>query len=213
MKTDELITMLASGAGAVEPRVWRTRYALALAAGVIGALLLMAVFLGARPDLAVVARIPAFWVKFAFPGALAAAVLLATVRLSRPGVPPGFAWLGIAAPLLAIWLLGAVEITGAAPDQRAALFWGKTWATCPFYVALLSVPAFIALLWVMKSLAPTRLALAGASAGFLAGTVGAAAYALYCPESGASFLGVWYVLGMLIPATLGAVIGPRLLRW
>lgn len=213
MKTDDLITMLANNAGAVEPRIWRRRYALALAAGAIGAVVLMAVFLGARSDLAVVARIPAFWVKFAFPGALAAGVLLAATRLSRPGVPLGLAWLGIAAPLLAIWLLGAIELSGATPDQRAALFWGTTWATCPLYVALLSVPAFIALLGVMKTMAPTRLALAGAMAGLLAGTVGAAAYALYCPESGASFLGFWYVLGMLIPATLGAVIGPRLLRW
>lgn len=213
MKTDDLILMLASDAGPVVPRVWRQRYALALGAGVIGAVLLMVALLGPRSDLAVVAQIPKFWVKFAFPGALAAGVLLAAVRLSRPGVPLGFAWLAIAAPLLAIWLMGAIELSGATPVQRSVLFWGTTWATCPFYVALLSVPAFIALLWVMKTLAPTRLALAGAMAGWLAGAVGAAAYALYCPESGASFLGVWYVIGMLIPAALGALIGPRLLRW
>lgn len=213
MKTDELIGLLAAGAAPVPQHVWRGRYALALGAGMLGALLLMAAVLGVRPDIAVVMQIPAFWVKFAFPGALAAGVLLAAVRISRPGVPLGFAGLAIAAPLLAIWLLGAIELTGAAPDQRAALFWGKTWATCPLYVALLSVPAFIALLWVMKTLAPVRLALAGAASGLLAGTVGAAAYALYCPESGASFLGVWYVIGMLIPTALGALIGPRLLRW
>jgi hypothetical protein len=81
------------------------------------------------------------------------------------------------------------------------------------YVALLSIPTFIAMLWVMKTLAPTQLARAGAAAGLVAGAVGAMAYALYCPESGASFLGVWYVIGMLIPATLGAAIGPRVLRW
>ncbi len=213
MKTAQLIELLASDADPIAPRIWRVRYAIALAAGLAGAMLLMVILLGVRPDLAEVVRIPAFWVKFAFPGALAACALVAASRLSRPGVPLGRVLIVLCAPLLAIWLLGAIELTGATPEQRQVLFWGNTWATCPLYVALLSVPAFIALLWVMKTLAPTRLALAGAAAGLLAGTVGAMAYALYCPESGASFLGFWYVLGMLIPTTLGAIIGPRILRW
>jgi hypothetical protein len=38
-------------------------------------------------------------------------------------------------------------------------------------------------------------------------------YAFHCPELAAPFLGVWYVLGMLIPAALGALIGPRVLHW
>jgi hypothetical protein len=38
-------------------------------------------------------------------------------------------------------------------------------------------------------------------------------WVLAAMELAASFLGTWYVLGMLIPAVLGALIGPRLLRW
>jgi hypothetical protein len=29
----------------------------------------------------------------------------------------------------------------------------------------------------------------------------------------APFIGFWYLLGMLIPAAAGALLGPRLLRW
>ena len=29
----------------------------------------------------------------------------------------------------------------------------------------------------------------------------------------APFLAVWYVLGMLVPTALGALVGPRVLRW
>jgi hypothetical protein len=65
----------------------------------------------------------------------------------------------------------------------------------------------------MKGLAPTRLALAGAAAGLLAGSAGALIYALHCPEMEAPFLAIWYLLGMLIPTAVGAAIGPRLLRW
>ncbi|MDH1161872.1 DUF1109 domain-containing protein, partial [Pseudomonas otitidis] len=35
----------------------------------------------------------------------------------------------------------------------------------------------------------------------------------HCPEMGVPFWGVWYLLGMLLPTVLGAVLGPRLLRW
>ena len=65
----------------------------------------------------------------------------------------------------------------------------------------------------MKGLAPTRPALAGAASGLLAGALGALVYALHCPEMAAPFLGIWYLLGMLIPAVVGAMVGPLLLRW
>jgi hypothetical protein len=213
MKTDELIAMLASDAGPVAPRVWQQRYVLALGAGVLGALLLMVILLGVRPDIAEAVRLPMFWVKLAFPAVLAAVTLLAAVRLSRPGMALGHIAFALAAPVLAIWLLAAVSLLGTAPEDRVMLVWGETWAACLVNVPLLSVPAFIGLLWVMKSMAPVRPALAGAAAGLLAGAISAAVYALHCPELAAPFIGLWYTLGMLIPAALGALVGARLLRW
>lgn len=212
MKTDELIAMLAGDAGAVASRVWQQRYALALVAGLAGAMLLMILLLGVRPDIADAVRLPMFWVKLAFPAALAAGALLAAVRLSRPGVAIGRAGAMLAAPVLAIWVLAALVLLGA-PEDRAMLIWGETWAACLINIPMLSVPAFVAVFWVMKSLAPVRPAVAGAAAGLLAGAVSAVAYALHCPELAAPFIGLWYLLGMLIPAVLGALIGQRLLRW
>lgn len=212
MKTDELIVLLAGDAGAVAPRVWRQRYALALGAGVIGAALLMVMLLGVRPDIADAARLPMFWVKLAFPVVLATGALLAAVRLSRPGVALGRAGAMMVAPVLAIWVLAALALLGA-PADRATLIWGETWKVCLFNIPMLSVPAFVAVFGVMKTLAPVRPALAGAAAGLLAGTLGATVYALHCPELAAPFIGLWYLLGILTPAALGAVIGPRLLRW
>jgi hypothetical protein len=213
MKTDELISMLAQGAQAVEPHALRRRYATALGWGGFGAMLLMVLMLGVRPDLAEAARLPMFWVKLVFPAALLAAALLAAARLSRPGVRLGRVASALVAPVLAIWLLAAVALLGATPGTRSQLIFGETWASCPFNVALLSMPVFVALLWAMRGLAPTRLALAGAAAGLLSGAAGAAVYALHCPEMAAPFLGIWYLLGMLIPTALGALLGPRLLRW
>jgi hypothetical protein len=213
MKTDDVISMLASGAEAIAPGAPSRRYATALGGGAFGALVLMAIMLGVRPDLAEAARLPMFWVKLAFPATLLAGALLAALRLSRPGARPGSAPAAIAAPVVAIWLLAAVALLAAAPGEREKLLFGATWASCPFNIAILSAPVFLALLWAMKGLAPTRLALAGAAAGLLSGATGAVVYTLHCPEMAAPFLAVWYLLGMLIPTTIGAALGPRVLRW
>jgi hypothetical protein len=213
MKTDELITMLASSADAVDPHALRRRYTLALGWSLLGATLLMLILLGVRPDIAVAARLPMFWMKLAFPATLLIGALFATIRLSRPGVRLGQVPLAIAAPVIAVWLFSAMVLLNATPEEQYKLIFGDTWASCPLTIAALSVPLFGALIWAIKGFAPTRLALAGAAAGLLAGAGGALIYALHCPEMAAPFLGIWYVLGMSIPAAIGAVIGPWTLRW
>ncbi len=213
MRTDELVTMLAAGAGAVEPGATARRYTVALGWGAFGATLLMAIVLGVRPDLAEAARLPMFWVKLAFPASVAAGALYAAARLSQPGVQLARVPAALAAPVLAMWLLAALVLATAAAGEREELIFGGSWSACPLFIALLSLPVFAAALWAMKGLAPTRLALSGAAAGLLAGSVGALIYALYCTEMAAPFLALWYLLGMLIPTAAGAAIGPRLLRW
>jgi hypothetical protein len=213
MRTDDLVTMLAAGAGAVQPNQTVRRFATAIAWGALGAALLMGPLLGLRPDLAAAILLPMFWVKLAFVACLAAASLFAALRLSRPGMPLSWSPGALAAPVLAIWLLAAIALARADAAQRALLFFGNTWDECPFLIALLSVPAFVAAMWAMQGLAPTRLRLAGAAAGLLAGAVGALVYCLHCTEMAAPFIGFWYLLGMLLPSAVGALLGPRLLRW
>jgi hypothetical protein len=213
MKTEELAKLLATGAGTVEPDAVARRYATALGWGAFGAALLMAIALGVRPDIHVAARLPMFWVKLAFAGSLVVAALFATSRLSRPGARLGWVPAALAATVLAIWLVSALALIGAAPPERERLVFGDTWRSCLLSIAMLSAPVFVAVFWAMKGLAPTRLSLSGAAAGLLAGAVGALIYALHCSEMAAPFLGIWYVAGMLIPAAAGALLGPRLLRW
>ena len=143
----------------------------------------------------------------------ATASVVAALRLSRPGVALGGAPLGLAAPLLAIWALAAAVLLAAAPAERAALIFGQTWASCPLNITVLSAPVWASAMWAMKGLAPTRLRLAGAVSGLLAGAVGALVYTLHCPELAAPFLATWYVLGLAVPTLAGALFGPRLLRW
>lgn len=213
MKTDDLVSLLAAGSAPVPVNAVGRRFAVALGWGVPAAGLLMVVTLGVRADLAQDAGNLMFWLKMAFPAALALAGLIAVERLARPGMRLGGLWMALAAPLLLLWLLAVGVLLNAAPAQRADLILGSTWNSCPLNIALISLPLFVATLWAMKGLAPTRLALAGAGAGLLAGALGAGVYALHCPELAAPFLAVWYVLGIAIPALAGALLGPRVLRW
>ncbi|NHZ66441.1 NrsF family protein [Massilia genomosp. 1] len=213
MNTDDLIGMLSSGPDVRVQRPSARVTLLPLAAALLVSSIIVLAGLGLRADLAQAASLPPFWIKLGFSVALAAAGALALKRLSTPGARSAAPAFLLSAPVLLIWCLGATTLWQAAPELRAELFWGRTWRTCPLLIALISLPLFGAALHLVRGLAPTRLRLAGAAAGFGAGAAAAAVYCLHCPEASAAFVGVWYLSGMLVPAMLGALIGPRVLAW
>lgn len=213
MKTDDLIDLLATGVSRVDRHAALRRFARALPAGFAGSLVLMSIVFGVRPDLWRVAHTAIFWLKLAFPFCVAVAAALVVSRLGRPGVRGGYAWALVALPFVAV-LAGAWLVLGHAPPaQRVPLMLGLTWRTCPFNIVLLSVPVFPAVFWAVRGLAPTRLRTAGAAAGLLSSALATIAYCLHCPEMSPAFWSIWYVAGMLLPAGIGAWLGPRLLRW
>lgn len=213
MKTDDLIMMLSSGPDVRPAPRPRTASLLPLAAGLLACVLLMLVLLGVRRDLVQAAALPVFWLKVSFSVLLAWAGWLAAQRLAAPGARTAALPWYLGAPVVALWCIAAILLWQAGPEARTPLFWGATWRYCPVLIALLSMPLLIAALRVMRGLAPTRLRLAGAAAGFAAGATAALVYCLHCPEMSPVFVGFWYLLGMLIPTALGALIGPRVLAW
>jgi hypothetical protein len=214
VKTDELVEMLARGAGPVPRHAVRDRLLVALAIGMPLSVLVVALWFGIRPDLAQALREPLLWIKFGVPLALALAAGLSLRRLTSPGVPAGRAWWLGAGAVLALWVTAALQWAGLPEAARDDALWGSTWRECPFNITGVSLPLLVAVLALLRGLAaPTRPALAGAAAGLLAGALGAIAYALHCPESGLAFLAVWYLLGVSIVGAAGAVLGPRLFRW
>ena len=213
MKTDELIHLLATDDRPVQRNAIEQRFVVAALAGIAGAGVLMLSLFGLRPDLLATMALPMFWGKLVFAAALAAAGLALLRRMARPGMALGHAALWLALPPLVLWAMALWALSQVSAAERMPLILGSTWRTCPFNIALLSVPAFIASFWALRGAAPTQLAWAGAGAGLLAGALGALVYALHCPEMATPFLAVWYVAGIAMPTALGAVLGPRLLRW
>lgn len=213
MRTEDLVSLLANNEAAVGRHIVARRFTIALVSGVLVAIALVLSLLGPRNDLVEVAQAPLFWLKVGYVSALVMTSLFAVLRLSRPGRPLAWTPFGIATPIVLVWIVAALALADAEPAERLALLLGATWNKCPLLIAMLSLPTFIATLWAMKGLGPTRLRLAGTMAGLLSGAVGALVYCLHCPEMAAPFFGSWYLLGMLIPAGVGFWIGPRVLRW
>jgi len=213
VKTEALIDLLARGPVAAEPRLPERRVATAALLTLPVVVIAMLVILGLRADLVAAAGLPMFWLKLAFPLSLAAVAYQAVTRLARPADTAAGAWAGVALVVGTIWVLALGSLLAAAPAERATLILGETAWSCVLGVAGLSLPLFAATLWTLRSLAPTRPRLAGAAAGLFSGALAATVYALHCDEMTMGFLAVWYVLGMLVPTAVGALVGPRVLRW
>jgi hypothetical protein len=213
MKIDQLIDQLSSDVAPVRRHAVGWRLGLGVAAGAVVSTLLIAVSLGIRPDLGVAMRGFAFWMKWSYTISLAIGAIWATSRLARPD-SGGLRrlWL-LAIPVVLLAGVGAMELIRTPQREWLAMWLGHSWKLCPWLVLTLSMPIFIGLLWSFRRLAPTRLRAAGAAAGLAAGAFSATVYCLHCPEVSAIFVLTWYSLGISLAAAIGAMLGPRLLRW
>lgn len=157
--------------------------------------------------------IPAFTMKLCFAIALAAIAGILLYISGHPGqhVRRRLVWLAL--PPLLVASTALIELANLPPNLRDAALFGSTWQTCVVTVSLVSLPVFAGIVWGFGRLAPTQLKLAGFLAGLVAGGVAAVLYALYCPETTATFLVSWYSLGIILAGGIGALAGPRLLRW
>ena len=213
MRTDRLIEQLARDVPPVPRRAVGWRLALGIVGGGMVTIAAIALLLGFRPDLDLAMQGPNFWMKWAYTISLGLLSIHATARLARPDEGRLSApWLMLL-PLAALAGVGAVELMRAPPADWLAMWLGHSWRVCSAMVFLLSAPIFIGLLWSFRRLAPTRLRAAGCTAGLAAGAWGATLYCRHCPEVSAIFVLTWYSLGIALAAGMGALLGPRLLRW
>lgn len=213
MNTEDLIQSLAADVPAVPRRALGRRIVLGTTAGTAVSLLLVATLLGIRPDLGPAMHGFSFWMKALYTASLGIGAIALTASLARPdGAGPRWAWL-LVVPVLLLAGIGIAELAETAPVDWLAMWLGNSWRSCPWLLLLLSIPIFLGLLWSLRRLAPTRLRTAGAAAGLAAGAWSATLYCLHCPEVSAIFVLTWYSLGIGLAAAIGALLGPRLLRW
>ncbi|MBB4101322.1 DUF1109 domain-containing protein [Sphingomonas kyeonggiensis] len=213
MNTDDLISRLSQDVPPVSRRAVGWRLGIGMALGGLVSVALVALVLGIRPDLGLAMRGTAFWIKWSYTFSLAVAAVVMVVQLARPdSARLRWAWL-LVVPVSLLAILGVAELARTPPGEWLAMWLGHSWMICPWLVLALAMPIFVGLLWSFRRLAPTRLRAAGAAAGLAAGAFAATVYCMHCPEVSAIFVLTWYSLGILLAASLGALLGPRLLRW
>lgn len=211
MKTDTLIEMLARGAGPVPRALAARRLSPAAIGGLLASAAVAIAWFGSIPAQMYATAVP--WTKMGYAGALALAAGWLTACLSRPAAPSVQPRRIAALVVLAMAVIGGASLALTPASARWEALLGHSWSTCPWSVLALSLPALAASLWAVRGLAPTRPRAAGFAAGLLAGSVGAFGYSLSCPEASPAFVAVWYTLGIVLTAALGAALGPRVLRW
>ena len=212
MKTAELVEALAAEARPAPPARPAALVTAALALGGVLAATILVCWLGTRP-LGIAVRTSPFWMKTAYTSALAVGGVLAVLGLARPGGRVGPAPQVWVAAFGVLAILAALQTMRAPVPDMARIWLGQSWQVCSWRIIALAGPIFVCLVWALRRLAPTRLALAGAAAGCLAGGLGATVYGLYCAETAPAFVLVWYTLGVGACAGLGAMAGRWLLRW
>jgi hypothetical protein len=213
MKTRDLVARLARDISPVERNAVPKLLNRALILGLAGCTVLLVALYGVRSDMPDLILTTMFWVRLIFPLAIIAAAMKLAERLGRPGAPLKFAWFAVALPIVTMLLAAGGILMATPPGYRLQLMLGTTWRTATASVVVLSFPSLTAMMHAMKQLAPTRLALAGAGAGLLAGAQGLLVYSLYCSEMAVPFWGVWYVLAIAITTAIGAATAPHCLRW
>lgn len=211
--TDDLIARLSAD---LKP-VGRHRLArILLVAAFLGAALAamaMLTWLGLRGDLTAAMGGPIFWIKSGYTAAFAILGGFATLTLARPDGRIAWPWVALGSLVLLLIAAAAVQLWQAAPGEMSTLVLGGSSLVCPWYILALSLPGLAALLTALRRLAPRNPTWAGLAAGLLAGGTGAWVYSFHCGENGLMFLSLWYTLGMLAVAALGALLGRYLLRW
>lgn len=213
MTHDELIETLAADAAPVVPGYQRRLMINAVAAGAAMACAGVLGFYGVQPDLASFAHGEPLVMKVAYGLSLAGITGSLALALAFPDARASNRWRLVALPVTALLVLAVIQLLTTPIEQWGGLMLGSSWARCPWRILALSTPIFVGLTHALRQGAPTDLRAAGAAAGMMSGAVAATIYALACTENSALFVLVWYSLGIGLTTAMGAILGPRLLRW
>ncbi|WP_282571558.1 DUF1109 domain-containing protein [Neorhizobium turbinariae] len=191
----------------------RYRFLLGILPALAVSLLLMLAILGVRSDTPEALMLPVFWIKSAYNALIALVALWTTYHLARPdGGEGGFFKTG-AAIVLAMAIAATIQLATSPPEAYEQLILGSSALHCPFLIFAFALPVFAGISWVLRKGAPANLRLTGFIAGIAAGAAGAWVYSWFCTENGMPFVLIWYSVGILLVGALGALAGPRLLRW
>jgi len=215
MNTDELIERLSADRPPSALLGPTTTISLAVAASSVVVLGLAASWVGTPSELleTIAAGDHHFFLNIAFLLCVLGVAYLFVRDLSVPGrrlrMPIAFAL----APLVMMVVLALHELGSVSLAQWPHHVPHESWLTCIWQVGVLAIPAFAILSLAVRRLAPTDLSRAGLYIGLLSGGLGAMGYLLCTGDDNFVLSSTAYVVVIVSMAFVGALVGPRLLRW
>lgn len=213
MNTEELIKNLSQDAQARPVFCPAVAVLISTIVALTLVLILSLVWLTPRADLlaSLTADHHVFFLKLAFALGIVFSALPIIRDLSVPGRRLGSWSLLALVPFVVIGTLAlnsSTSVHGASHHADLA-----SWVECLWQIPALSIPALAILLIAVRSLAPTNLRLIGAYIGLAAGGIGAVGYAFHCDDDSMVFIATFYSIAIFEMAVVGALLGPRFLRW
>jgi len=214
MKTNDLIEALSIGLSPA-PRQLASRSILAAIAISLPLVMVLAVAgLGVRSDLFQLDTPHLTLIKLTFGLAVTLIGGLLLTRLASPGGEVRAHTAIAFIPFAIILALGIAAVTFASSASLHDLIEGTGWLNCVISIPLIASVPFAMIVFVLRRFdAPTNLIKTGAIAGLTSGGLGAIGYALHCPDDSIAFIAGWYVAAIGLIVGIGALLGPRVLRW
>ncbi len=216
MNTDRLIDVLSANLEPVARGELHKRLVLALVIGGAAAFGLMLTTVGPRPEIGTVAHLEWVALKLLFALSLIVTGAPSLIRSMRPEPDDGTRFTLVLFPFLVVSAAAIALLFFGRPAAWRGMLLGVhsvSSVRCLLCVMSFAAIPLAVLIWALRGGAPTRLEHCGATAGIVAGAIGAAAYAFNCASDSVPFIAIWYGAAVAICAFIGAQLGPRFLRW
>lgn len=211
MRTESLIELLSQDASE------RSNFDHALRQAALTATAVTAIaFFGAigfRPDIKAAMETGRFLFKFVITINLAVTASIVLFRIGRPGVPLRIAAYGMLLPLALMLASAVIELTVMPSGTWVTRMIGHNSRLCLTIIPSLSIGPLFCFLWVLRSGAPARPAVAGAVAGLAAAGIAATFYAANCDDDSPLFVLLWYPIAITFVTVIGGLLGNRILKW
>ena len=213
MNTDELINFLGTNIEPVKSGQLRNTLLASLAVGAVATLCLTLVILGAPDEAFGGGHLGLKFLGLVFTLGLVIAGTSYLLRAARPGTPGRRPLVVLGLLFFALLSAGAITLVLSHPVVWGEMVFGPQWAACLICIPLFAIAPFASLIWALRKEAPTYPAWTGAVAGLVAGALGGAALTLHHSAGSIPFILLWYGGPIVVCTVVGAILGPRLLRW
>ncbi|MGY6706265.1 NrsF family protein [Roseinatronobacter sp.] len=210
MKTEDLIAALS--ADTLPQKTVAQQLARALPVAMVISIAAFLAFWGPRPDIWTALGSVAV-LKTILPLGLAVMAAALALSLTHPGIRHDIR--GAALALFVVLVLGAfgAALLNAGLAGLIAALSTPSLQACLLSIPVLGLPVLLAVFWALSSGAALQPRLTGAVAGLIAGGLAASVYSLYCDKDMVLFVVPAYFTAIASIAVIGALLGPRLLKW